>query len=280
LEQFTRLLRALEAGDHRAIHRARVASRRLRAVLPLLDLEGPAARKIRRRLRSVTKRLGTVRELDVLAILMDELHESGTHNARALRHVANSIAEDRTRAHRRMISELPTAALRRIATKLDKMADSDRLASRPLRLALDVHVARCASALAEAVEDAGAMYLPDRVHTVRIALKKLRYAMELSTEAAGQKSTADLRLLKRVQDLLGRLHDLQVLIDRIRQVEASPGRVDLAIWRELDTVTTDLEGACRRLHARFVGVRSGLIGICERAGAKPRRSAARRAEAS
>jgi len=282
LEQFTRMLHALEAGDLRAIHRTRVASRRLRAVLPILEMDAPAVRKMNRRLRRVTNRLGRVRDLDVLSRLVDELHDSGHHDVRALRQVADSIADDRSRAHRRMIEDVPPDELRRIASKLDKMAEgqADRPAARQLRLAIEVHVARCASVLARAVEDAGALYLTDRLHNVRIAVKKLRYAMELAAEAAGHKSTADLRMLKRVQSLLGRLHDLQVLVERIRQAQTMPGRVDVAIWRELDAITTDLEDACRRLHARFVKDRAAIITLCERVGPKPRRAALRRAEAS
>ena len=36
-----------------------------------------------------------------------------------------------------------------------------------------------------ALDDAGAVYLPERLHAVRIALKKLRYALEARAEASG-----------------------------------------------------------------------------------------------
>ena len=39
LERFTRMLQALGEGDVRALHRARVASRRLREMLPVLQLD-------------------------------------------------------------------------------------------------------------------------------------------------------------------------------------------------------------------------------------------------
>jgi hypothetical protein len=37
--------------------------------------------------------------------------------------------------------------------------------------------------------------------------------------------------LKRVQGLLGRMHDLQVLIERVREVQASLTPPSLAAWR-------------------------------------------------
>ena len=127
-----------------------------------------------------------------------------------------------------------------------------------------------------AIEDAGAVYLPERLHAVRIALKKLRYAVELAAEIAGQQTTPELRTLKRGQDLLGRLHDLQVLIDRVRQLQASLTPPDLVAWREFDELVTSLENDCRRLHARYMRARPALLAICDRDGARPSASAVRR----
>src|SRR5258708_15744367 len=77
VEQFKRVLQAVDEGDVRALHLARVTSRRMRELLPMLQLDRAQARKIGRRLRKVTARLGTVRELDVLLMLIDELPVAG-----------------------------------------------------------------------------------------------------------------------------------------------------------------------------------------------------------
>src|SRR3954451_15107242 len=77
VERFTRLLQGVEDGDVKALHRTRVASRRLREVLPVLQLEPKLADKLGRRLRKVTERLGSVREFDVLLGLVDDLKEVG-----------------------------------------------------------------------------------------------------------------------------------------------------------------------------------------------------------
>src|SRR5882762_5816865 len=84
VDQFTRLLQAVQGGDVRALHQARVTSRRMRELLPMLQLDRSTARKLGRRLRKVTSRLGTVRELDVLLLLIDELHVSGRPGAAGL----------------------------------------------------------------------------------------------------------------------------------------------------------------------------------------------------
>ena len=76
----------------------------------------------------------------------------------------------------RIVADLQEARARLVESRGSQLALGDRRARRQAR------DARCAAAMAEA----GALYLPERLHAVRIAVKKLRYAVELSTEAAGE----------------------------------------------------------------------------------------------
>ena len=69
---------------------------------------------------------------------------------------------------------------------------------------------------------AGQMYAPEQLHQVRIAAKKLRYAMELAFDAGVKSASAPVRAVKRAQDTLGRLHDLQVLQSHVAAVQAEP----------------------------------------------------------
>ena len=281
LEQFTRLLHALGEGDVRALHRTRVASRRLREILPVLQLDAEVANRLGRRLKKVTGRLGAVRELDVLVELTAELQGSGAHDPQALRRVASVMSNERLRTRNRLSAKLPTGELERIARKLEKIAGDlhDRKPSRGWRWAVDARVSRRAATVVRALDEAGSMYLPARLHHVRIALKKFRYALEVAGEAAGEKPSPDLKELKRRQDTLGRLHDLQVLVDRVREIQTSLA-TDVTMWRKIDLLTASLEDECRRLHAKFLHQQSGVRAICDRAsraaGAAPQ---ARRAMA-
>ena len=108
------------------------------------------------------------------------------------------------------------------------------------------------------------MYLPERLHQVRIAVKKLRYALELRGEAGGPAMGAELRALKRSQDVLGRMHDLQRLIERTRTVQASLAPPQLSVWREFDALVTSFEDECRRLHARYLRASGGLTVLAEK----------------
>jgi CHAD domain-containing protein len=281
------MLHGVEHGDVRSVHRARVASRRLRELLPVLQLDAGTARKVGRRLRRITRRLGALRELDVLLTMIDELREPRRSPSRALEHVAGEIRKARTEGQDKLERKPVMTELRRIGRKLETVtdrlqtADADRPRDRAWRWAIEARVARRAMALRTAMEQAGALYLPERLHAVRIALKKLRYGVEVGAEAMGADRSADLRTLKRAQEVLGRLHDSQVLIDRVRCAQASLDPPDLAVWRELGQLVTVIEENCRRLHARYVRERAAIAAVCGRllvrSARPPRHAAVRRA---
>jgi CHAD domain-containing protein len=226
LDAFTRELAGVEESNVEALHHTRVASRRLRELLPLLELDRDVTRKLSRRLRKVTKGLGTVRELDVLKLLIQELAEDGRYTPTALRQLAAAVAQERAGARERLSAKLPTARLERLARTLERV--SERLASgdsesgqrrtkgasRAWLWGLEARVSLRGACVRAAIEAVGGVYAPERLHGVRIAVKKLRYAAELVAEATRKRIGADIAVLKAAQDLLGRLHDLEVLLVR------------------------------------------------------------------
>lgn len=263
------MLHGVEKGDVLSLHRARVASRRLRELLPTLQLKNAATtRKLTRRLRKVTARLGAVRDLDVLLLLIDELRVSRGRRSGAVGRVGVAVARERDEARKRLLNRLPVDEMWRIARKLGTVADElaaaeqsrSKSAERSWRWVVDARVARRASRLATALQDAGAVYLPERLHAVRIAVKKLRYGVELSADIVGDTATPALRALKRGQDVLGRMHDIEVLIERVRQVQAFAPPT-LAVWRDLDALVLSLENDCRRLHGHYMRMRTTLASV-------------------
>jgi len=269
LDRFTKTLDGVGHGQVRALHRARVGARRLREIVPVLQLDSDDARKVTRGLRKIVEQLGVVRELDVLRITIEDLLRTRPSQAAALRRVGVAVEADRDVARAALFERMSVADLRRVATRLDRLAGGRPApagTARAWRWVVEARVARRASRLAKAIEGAGAVYLPERLHDVRIALKKLRYATELKEGEAGH-----LRTLKRAQDLLGRMHDLQVLIGRARQVQASLSPPDVRAWKQLDQLVGWLEDECRRLHATYVRIRAALIKTAEQLGAIPDR---------
>jgi hypothetical protein len=70
------------------------------------------------------------------------------------------------------------------------------------------------------------------------------------------------------------MHDLQVLIERVRQVQASLAPPSVAIWRNLDATVASLEDECRLLHARYMRLRDKLVAAADTLGARPPGAAA------
>jgi CHAD domain-containing protein len=294
LDAFAAELQGVEQGRVEARHRARVASRRLRELLPLLGLERDATRKLNRRLRAVTQQLGPARELDVLVLVIEELQRDHRYSPAALKQLRTAVVQARGEACERLAVKLPPAKLKRLAEKLDRLAKrvqaDDDATSRRAGVsgrtkawvwALDARLARRAARARSAIDVAGAIYVPATIHEVRIALKKLRYAAELSRDAGCRRIDADVAALKTGQDLLGRLHDLDVLLEWGRDVQASLSPPHLTVWRELGSLVHAVELDCRQLHARYMRDRAKLIAIADRMGlGKPDASAADRRAAS
>lgn len=268
LKAFTRLLDGVARGEARAIHRTRVASRRLRELVPVLQLPADECRKLMRRLRKATRELGTLREPDVLVGLLESLQaELPKGPGRALVPILNEVLAGRTALHVRAGTGKLGKHLARLAKRLEKAAT--RLGDEPREdrrwvWAVEARIARRAAAVRQAIVEAGAVYLPERLHEVRKAVKKLRYALELQHDLAPQASRSDLVRLRRGQELLGTLHDRQMVIDRIRAQQASVGEAsERRGLPELDAVLAVLEDDCRRLHGRYLRGRRDLLALCE-----------------
>lgn len=276
LRAFARETKDVHAGDAEALHRARVATRRMRELLPVLGLDGGPARKLGHRLRKVTRQLGAVRQLDVLMATIQEFQGDARYSPTALARVGPAVADARTAAHDHLMAKLPLAKMQRLVHRLERMVDQleaekdrNHRRSGPRRsqawmLALDARVVRRATRVRAAIERAGAIYAPPRLHEVRIAVKKLRYAMEFLKEARAGRPARDLETLKTAQDLLGRLHDLEILIQRTRDEYVSLAPPSPVARREFDSLVRALERDCRALHARYMRLRTALLAIADR----------------
>ena len=264
-----RVLPAAKEGDVKSLHQARVATRRLRAAVPLCG-PGRKAEKLARAVRRLTRVLGPARELDVGALILDELETSDDVPRAAIDRLRAAIAEERHRLQehvRDRLDEFDVQKLRKRAVTLVRKDASEKVTRRVDAAGLArERTARRAQQLAASIEKAAALYLPDRLHQVRIAVKKLRYTLELGspTRDGRPRNAAALRLLKSMQDLLGRMHDLEMLIARARDIQSSPGASTLKMSADLDRLVRRLETECRELHGHYMARRGKLITLSER----------------
>jgi CHAD domain-containing protein len=245
-------------GGASGVHRSRVASRRLRALMPVAAVAATRdLRTLRRRLRQVTRALGRVRESDVTrALLAAEAAREGWPASTVAR-IDRALLGDRDARRREMLPRLDPRLMDAMALEIEALAvaldQAPPAAAAAAAADLAARLHRRARTLVTALDRAGTLYEPESLHAVRIAAKKLRYTLELAEAAAGGSVRAELRRLKQLQDLLGDLHDRQML-----QITLQGAVVDARTNRRLETWIALLESGCRERHAAFLRRAAGL----------------------
>ncbi len=255
------------AGSDVGVHQARVVSRRLRESLPVLTdgLQGCKAGKAGRKIRRLTRALGTVRELDVTLHVVDELRERPGITKAALADLRAHVMEERERRRRAMHARLKEVDVEKLHRRLEsvKEALAAPVVGHYWRSARASRLIARARRLDRAIDDAGRIYEPEALHRVRIASKKLRYAVEIANDTKAAPSLRALRVLKQAQDTLGRLHDLQILQQHIAEIGADDTRATLVPDPGLAILARMIEDECRRLHGRYVGLLPQLREVVE-----------------
>ncbi len=259
-------------GRTTGLHKTRVASRRIREALPIVSTCAPPAKvkKLSRKMRELTRYLGPIRELDVeLDLLEDESKLEGVSD-RAIEILRREVAAKRQALRNELTEKAPVGDVKKLIRKLERVADGRKAGGKGKKAKADTRneaewrgvlaarLMRRAKALRVALDDAGPLYAPERIHSVRIATKKLRYALEIAHDTRVPGAAPLVRVLKRQQERLGHLHDLQLLLKHVREAETSPGvgsRVN-----DLTAYADALERECRQLHAGFVEHRDELAG--------------------
>ena len=270
LRGFTRALPRLKSTDTRGAAAAWVATRRLRELLPVLQLQASSAEKLNAKLRRIVRRIEVLRQSDALLSLLD----AGVERERRGRLVASRVRDNleqhskhaRTELFRKKVGHDIRRVASRLADQLEalRIKGESRTQVRDLQWAVRARVARRAADLKLAMQAAGSVYLASRLDDVRTALRKLRFAAELAADATPGVEPADVRMLVRAHVLLAELNDLQSLVDLIRHVQSTLATPDLKAWRDLDALVISLENRCRGLHARYVRERTALVALCDR----------------
>lgn len=241
-------------GDRTSVHQGRVASRRLRESLPVAGRgAGQAARRARRSFREITRALGPVRELDVALGHLEDGLEGARIPRIAIERVRAHVLTERERRRERMLARLERVDLDDAIGRVERVARASEAGGVTSFSAgrLAARVRARAAGLAEAIDGAGTLYHPDRLHAVRIATKKLRYALEVVASTGLADAAAHIRVLKRVQAQLGVMHDYQILLEHVSAVrDATPKGTPGAAGLKAMAAAYDQE--CRKLHAAYL----------------------------
>jgi CHAD domain-containing protein len=250
-----RHLPAAVAGDSAGVHQARVTSRRLREAVPVLStgLKGSKSGKAGRKIRRLTRALGTVRELDVTLQLLDELASAPDVPRTAVEDVRALVVEERDARRALMLKRLERVDAQKLGRRLASVGEAlQNTTHEPWRRALSNRLVLRSKRLVAAMDAAGHMYSPERLHDVRIAAKKLRYGLELASDSGVKQAAPHVRTIKRAQDLLGRLHDLQVLQTHIAAAQISGNSARPDARAALEALSAGVEEQCRHLHGKYL----------------------------
>jgi CHAD domain-containing protein len=205
--------------DPEDLHQARVATRRLRAVLraasPLLD---PAwTDSVRAELAWLGGALGPVRDLDVLlARLREEIGDLEPAERRAAARFPALLEEERATAREAMLEAMSTPRYGELLAALEAAAVAPR--GRPADVTLRDIAAGEFRKLRKAVRRLPADPTDDELHAVRIRGKRARYAAELAERTVGKPAARFVLDAKRLQDVIGAHQDAVVAEERVRSL--------------------------------------------------------------
>lgn len=216
--------------DEEAVHRARVATRRLRSDLKTLEpLLGASPQRLREELQWLGGLLGTVRDLDVLVGRVEELARGlPAADRRAATAITGALRNERRRRRRELIEGLASPRY------LDLLDDLANAARRPglrdgvrgrARPAMQRLVRKAWRRTASAVKKLGDDPADAELHEIRKRAKRARYAAELGTGVFGSPSERFAKRLAEVQDVLGELQDTVVAEERLRSIARSDARL-------------------------------------------------------
>ena len=228
LERLQRMLkesRGVRLGeDPECLHRMRVASRRLRSALTLFEplFEGKGTRRWRREVGGLARTLGDGRDLDVQTQYL-ETFIAGCGD-RALRpgpeRLLLRLRQRREALQRTLVASLdsffdgPTPSA--MAEAFRGLLERDLLCGAPEEGHLGDRAAEALfPLLARLLSFAGSARCPEDVeglHSMRIAAKRLRYAVEIFLPHLGEGGESLLDEARSLQGLLGRIHDDDVWI--------------------------------------------------------------------
>jgi CHAD domain-containing protein len=201
-----------DPADAEALHDFRVAVRRLRTTLRLLEpaLQGAVSGKQRRRLAKVARRTGPAREAEVFLSWLEAARgRLGAPYRGALDWLLDRVERRRADAARRVHEEARPRFLR-LAPRLTR-----RLSARPsaeaeptsLSALLAAALRTQALALREALGEVIGAEDADGLHQARIEGKRLRYLLEPLRRLPGAPGAEAVTALKELQELLGTWHD-------------------------------------------------------------------------
>jgi CHAD domain-containing protein len=222
--------RVRQAEDSEGVHRTRVASRRLRSLLPLfaLCLSRKTCERWRKQLRRLTRALGEARDTDVKIACVEHFleHAASLQERPGGERLLLRLQQQRQALQGSLKEALDRFTARHIPAEIEQTLTQLAYASQaagadtPGR-----YVYRKTRKAMWAQLNALQTYAPyvqqpertDALHAMRIATKRLRYTMEACTSFYPDALEEAVRAARTIQTLLGDIHDCDVWLHDLPQ---------------------------------------------------------------
>ncbi len=231
LDALAREIRGIRKNeDIEPVHRARVASRRMRAALRMFEdcFSSKPFDKWRRRVRNLTKGLGAARDLDVqiefVETFLEGLESKDRRHRPGIDRLLLRLRQHRDAVQPRVLKTVDALekgyALAEMHGELAKILFT--LRGRDVKIQSPFVFQQAAGHIGARKHDllANEHTLTDAEdarghHQLRIAAKRLRYTMEICDPAYGGQLGSAIKAVKRLQSLLGDIHDCDVWVQNI-----------------------------------------------------------------
>lgn len=255
VEFFSRWKKVAKTFDEEDVHDLRVSSRRLREGLTLFSPSFPQkeTKGLIREVKKVTRMLGELRNTDEASLFFSGLTaEETAHSRDGVRQILTELQGEREQALATLKRELRPDNREDLRNLFDAVMERPKLFN---TTALDPFMSvtfYAAGAVITRLEPIRQLIPPalredDSVsqHQLRIAIKKLRYRLDIVAPLIEGVYEEVHDALKEYQDLLGKLHDLDVFTEMVQKRVVEGTARD-----ELLRVMTEKR---RKLFASFAG---------------------------
>lgn len=223
---------ALDWSDPEGVHSMRVASRRLRSALRDFTpyLRKRSLTSVQKRFKSVADALGDVRDQDVAIMALAKIETNAPAElSPGLKQLIDTRKELRDEARKKLKSILEKNQLEQLQSDFVAGVDAaTAMQGRKTQPALELTFLKMSRAvildrLKELEQLSNDLFKPfevENLHEMRIAAKRLRYAVELFQQCWGRSIATHAKRAARIQTALGDVHDCDVwIVDLGKQIK-------------------------------------------------------------
>jgi len=217
-----------KADDIECIHRMRVASRRLRSTFAIFEECFKNTKRWRRQIRSITRILGSARDLDVqidfLQSFLNDLTEQ--RYIPGINRLILRLQQKRENIQLKVISKMEQLSTNVV---LDEIKESALITYNLAQIHnKDVYSQKVyenaymaiSLRLDEFISYERYVYQPDNItelHAMRISAKRLRYTMEVFESLYEDELKQPIKIIRELQTILGDFHDCAIWVEYLPQ---------------------------------------------------------------